>query len=484
MDGVPIAQANIVNKRGTFDDSIRMGSLQFDSRRLKKGEIFVVIDGEGSKDRYEHIEDAIQKGSPITLISEKIWSHISPSFQENLLKRTVILSCKNSKKSMGLLASAWRERFSIPVFGVTGSNGKTTTKDMLGYILSTLISGKDSVLVSESSFNNDIGLPLTLSKLKNKHKVVLLEMGTNHFGELAYLSEIAKPNGALITNIGDSHLEFLSDRRGVWEAKKELIEGLRGEKKSWFVNYDDPILRRASEQEFLNVEKIAFSRRDSDVDYYVRVMDKLGRNNNFGYRVRFSGKRMNNYVESKICFPGLHNIQNAAATFAIAVDYFQLDPEAVVRAMEGMPLPPNRAKVISLRSGAFIFSDCYNANPSSMEAALQMVADSSDGNFYVALGELLEMGVDRERRHQILGQEIARSGAKGLGVCGTYSQAVAKGAMEEGMEEKNIFLGKEPQLLLDFFNERLKTGSGFLLVKGSRGARMERLVDILVENQK
>lgn len=473
-----LGKAKLLNKEQK--ESIELGPFQFDTRRLKPGETFVAIVGEGN-DGHNYLEEAVKK-APVLLVTEQKWKKIPLPQRNTFLKKAVILGCPDAKKSMHWLASAWRGSFpSLPLFAITGSNGKTTTKDILGHILCKLV-GKKKALVSKESFNNDIGLPVTLSHLNHEHECAVLEMGTNHYEELKNLAEIAKPSGAIITNIGDSHLEQFENKAGVLRAKWELVEGLVGKEKIWFVNEDDPLLKQASQTAPIDLEKIFFSSQNPEADYCVKVLDKIHKSP-FGYQVQFSGQRMTRPVKATLPLPGTHNAHNALAAFTIAVHYFKKEPKAVAAALQDVTLSPNRSQIIPLNR-SFIFNDSYNANPSSMRAALQTAAHLASGPLYIALGEFLEMGSQAEEKHYLMGKEIACAGACALGVCGKYAKSVAKGALEHGIEEKNILLEESPEKLFSFFVKKLQKAGAVLLVKGSRGAKMERLVDILIQNQK
>lgn len=455
-----------------------LGTLSFDTRQLEAGEIFVAIVGE-LRDGHDFIAQALEKKASAILVTKSGWEKAAAALKKRALQEAWVVAVPDTIKAMGDLARAWRREFQIPVFAVTGSNGKTTTKDMLGFVLNRVAREGKSFLYSQGSFNNNIGLPRTLSFLDETHEGVVLELGTNHFGELAELARIAEPEGAIITNIGDSHLEFLRDRRGVFKAKWELVEGLTGRNRMWFVNRDDPILKRAETEAGRGLKRISISRRDSKADYYVAIVDKLGIQDNFGYRVRFSGLKLNEEVETELRLPGLHNVQNALAAFAISVEFFGKSPSAVAEALRGFqPLSKYRSEIITLDEGGYVFNDCYNANPSSVEAALRMVADASEGKFMVAIGELLEVGGRAEEIHFHLGEMIGKSGAKAIGASGPHAEDTIKGAISAGMKTSDVMAATSPERLMKFFDERWQS-YGFLLVKGSRGSQMERLVEAL-----
>ena len=473
------AGGEILNPRNSGLDRKRaLGSICFDTRQMEVGELFVALPGE-LRDGHEFLPQALDKRAGALLVQKQGWDGAPTPLKKRALQETWVIAVADTLKAMGTLANAWRRQFSVPVFAVTGSNGKTTTKDMLGYVLNRVAKDGKNFLYSQGSYNNNIGVPRTLSCLGPEHEGVVLEVGTNHFGELDLLAAIAEPEGALITNIGDSHLEFLRDRRGVLKAKWEIIDGLKGKNRTWFVNRDDPILKRVESEPHKSLRKVSFSRRDSKADFYVGIVDKLGPEDNFGYRVRFSGTRMNEEVETELRLPGLHNVQNALAAFAICVDFFGKAPSAVAEALCGFqPLSKYRSEILTIDKRAYLFNDCYNANPSSVEAALRMVADASEGKFMVAIGELLEVGGRPEEVHYRLGEMIGKSGARIVGASGPHAEDTVKGATSAGVKPADAMAATSPEQLAKFFSDRWKI-YGFLLVKGSRGSQMERLVEAL-----
>lgn len=453
--------------------SFELGPIQFDSRVLKKGETFVAL--KGARDGHEFLAAAKKAGAKAFIVEKEGWDSLEDDVRKEVSKTGPCLVVQDTLEAIARLAAKWRSQFAIPVLSVGGSNGKTTTKDMVATILREVIEPKGSILSPEGSFNNEIGIPCIVSRLSKVHKAAVLEIGGNDFGEIRAMTKVAAPTGALITNIGDDHLEFFRDRRGVFQANWEMIEELPEPEGVWFVNRDDPILRRAHENLDRKLNSVTYSIRDSKADYYAGILDKLGEEGNFGYRVRFSGEKCVETVEALLKFPGIHNVQNALAAFSVAVEFYGCDPVATAEALERVEFSKYRSEIIRLTEGALIFNDCYNANPSSFDAALKMVHDATNGEFWVAVGDFLEVGGNDEEVHRLIGDSAARSGAKGIGASGNFAKYVVEGAVEAGMSEANCKAVKSPDKLKTFFIPLLR-GGGNLLVKGSRGAQMEKLV--------
>lgn len=448
----------------------------FDTRKLQEGEIFVCLKGEKNNGS-DFLNFAIEKNPSAILINSEEWSLVQNKFPKDLLSKTPVFVVNNTLKSMGEIAHLWRKKFSIPVFSVTGSNGKTTTKDILASVLNGS-SAKAQYLSSEASYNNDIGLPVTLAKLNKSHKGAVLELGMNDFGELSYLSKIAEHGAALITNIGLAHLARLKDLPSVLKAKAEVLETLE-EEGVWFLNLDDPYLKALYDKKKPKFKVVTYSMKDFSADYFLEIKKSLDMKNNFGSQLIFGGRKLSEKLEASLNIPGIHNAQNSLAAFAVAVDFFQHSPKEVAERMAFTSPSSMRSEFIPLGKG-YIFNDSYNANLNSIKAAIEMLAQASQGNFFLALGEILELGERAQEIHWKLGKFIAQKKAKALGVFGSEGKTIAQGAIDAGMAHKDIHVVDSPEDLAPIFSDRIKEG-GFLLVKGSRGTRMERLVSRLLQ---
>lgn len=467
----------ICSSRESFASETK--GFSFDTRKLQEGEIFVCLKGEKNNGS-DFLKVAVEKNPSAILIDSEDWILVQHKFPEDLLSKTPIFVVNDSLKSMGSIAHLWRKKFSIPVFSVTGSNGKTTTKDILASVLNGT-GAKAQYLASEGSYNNAIGLPVTLAKLNKSHKGAVLELGMNDFGELSYLSKIAEHEAALITNIGLAHLAKLKDLPSVLKAKAEILEVL-SEEGIWFLNVDDPYLKDLHDKKKHKFRVITYSMKDSSADYFLEIKKSLDIKNNFGSELIFGGRKLSKKLEASLNIPGVHNAQNSLAAFAVAVDFFQHSPKEVAERMAFTSLSSMRSEIISFGKG-YIFNDSYNANLNSIEAAIEMLAQASQGNFFLALGEILELGERAPEIHRKLGKFIAQKQAKALGVFGSEGKAIAQGAIDAGMAHKDIHIVDSPEDLAPIFSDKIKEG-GFLLVKGSRGTRMERLVRKLLQEDR
>jgi UDP-N-acetylmuramoyl-tripeptide--D-alanyl-D-alanine ligase len=403
------------------------------------------------------------------LVERRIWAAAGTGPASKpapaLPPETAVVAVLDTLTALGDLARSWRDRFSIPVAAITGSCGKTTTKEMLALVLSRAYCVHKNVL----NLNNLIGLPLTLLELGHGHDAAVVEMGMNRFGEIRRLTQICRPTIGLLLNVHPAHTEGVGDLEGVAAAKGELLETLE-ESAILVYNADDPLIAK-------------------------RARNFPGRSLGFGFQpaadVRASGRKSlgGEGQTASIAFagrswplnlavPGLHQLYNALAATAagLALD---LDPEETARALRDFRAVHRRSQIVTLPSGAHLLNDCYNANPGSMAMALNTLRELCHrGRGAAALGDMLELGDNSARAHRDLGRHAAAAGLDLLVVYGKFSGEVAGGAKEGGMPPKRILpvasRAEGAAILRDF----LQPGD-WLLVKGSRSMHMEGLIDLL-----
>jgi UDP-N-acetylmuramoyl-tripeptide--D-alanyl-D-alanine ligase len=371
-------------------------------------------------------------------------------------------------RALGDLAHFWRTRQPAKIVAITGSNGKTTTKEMTAQILSE----KFRVLKTEGNLNNLIGLPLMLLKLSPEHDVAVLEMGMSEPGEMRKLKAIADPQVSLITNIGQAHLEFLGNLEGVARAKGELWEGLR--ENDWIgVNVDDP-----------QVAKLAISARCRKKTFGiiqeadVRAED-VGRPSEKGVRFFLRMGKLKRPVG--LAAFGRHNVYNALAAATLAA-ILNVDVERMVAGLEKFQAFPGRGKVIVLRRNVRLLDDSYNANPDSLKATLSAFAEMKGKNRgLLVLGDMLELGPDSEEAHKKAGERIGEMKRAHLFLLGEQAGHLAEGAKAAGMEEKNVRVVRNHQEVLEGLGKIVEEGD-WILVKGSRRMHMERIIEGLVES--
>jgi len=445
---------------------IGASGISIDSRSIKDGELFVAIKGDVF-DGHNFIGEAIKKGACGAIVNEDY--PVSGSMVQN----RVILSVHDTILALQETARFYRHKFTLPVTGITGSNGKTTTKEMLWSILSQ----KSHVLKNEGNFNNHIGVPLTLLRLDSSHKMAVIEMGISERGELSRLCQIAAPDSAVITNIGPTHLEKLGRIENVAEAKGEILK--------FIPSHGFCILNR--DDKFFDVFKAMSPGRiisfgitpDSDVhieSYETAVQGKSADSITFNL-ICPAGR-----IDVNLHAIGLHNIYNAlcAAASAYALG---ISPADIKSGLEKFT-PVRMRSAVEKVEEIYIINDTYNANPASMVAAIDMLKTFKAGNRrFAIIGDMLELGENTIMAHRDLGIYIAGAGADGLIAVGEFAGYVAEGAAEAGMNENNVKAFNDYPQTLEQIKEWITTGD-IVLVKGSRGMKMERIVEGLRESLK
>jgi UDP-N-acetylmuramoyl-tripeptide--D-alanyl-D-alanine ligase len=373
-----------------------------------------------------------------------------------------ILAVADPLRALQDAAAAYRARFQIPVVGVTGSNGKTTTKDMAAAILAR----RGLVLKTQGNLNNHIGVPLTLCGLSSAHHAAVVELGINHHGEMTRLCDIARPTVGVITNIGHAHLEGFGGIEGVARAKGELFAALPSDGTA-LLNADDPwvlVLRKG-----LRCESLTFGLGDADVQG--SVVDDTTRT---GMRVeiRYAGSA----VECFLPVIGRHNASNAVAAAAVAVA-LDVDLDTIRLGLEAFRPAMMRSELVSTPAGIDVFNDAYNANPSSMQRALETVARlRGAGRVWAVLGEMCELGEASETLHREVGRAAAGVALDGLVAVGPAARWLADEARKAGMPARAIEWVETADEATPVIAAWSRPGD-LVLVKGSRRVGLERVAE-------
>lgn len=438
--------ARVLGSTLTGDDDVFSG-VSTDTRTLKPGELFLALVGPNF-DGHEHLREALDKGAVAAVVSQELKD----------LSLTQI-KVEDTRIALANLAKARRNAFGGQVIGLTGSNGKTTVKELIAAILKR----KGKVLATKGNFNNDIGLPLTLLNIQNDEAFAVIEMGANHHGEIEFLSSIARPNVALITNAGAAHLEGFGSVEGVAKAKGEIFSGL-AQSGVAVINADDQY-SEYWQQVAKDFQQLRFG-MDAD-NAEIKANDvKIEANH-----TDFILQTPKDSVSIRLSIGGKHNVLNALAASAVA--YTQgVDIQEIKRALElFMPVKGRLEFHKSLRE-AIVIDDSYNANFDSTLAAIDVLADQQ-GKKILILGDMLESGGAAVELHEDVGRIAKEKGIDELLAFGELSQATAKAFGDDGQ----YFL--EKQELIDFAVKQLHENVS-ILVKGSRGMRMEEVVNQLV----
>lgn len=438
----------------------RFEAISTDSRTAKPGDLFVAIAGQ-KHDGHNFLQEAFDRGALGVMVAEDYISKKSPAPKG---EKHCWIAVPDTLRALGDLAAFAREQSNVSVVAITGTNGKTTTKEMTASVLGQAF----NVLKTPGNFNNLVGLPLTLFGLNGSHEWAVLEVAMNRPGEIRRLAEIAKPDLGVITNIEAGHLEGVKDIDGVMEAKGELLEGL-GQDGAAVLNIDDQRVCRLAERFGGRVVSFGI---DSSAEVSGTPVSQTISGSSFDLSWYDESIR----VSLKI--PGKAAIYNALA--AAAVGYrMDLSIEQVKKGLEcAVPLP-GRMEISTLPGGIHLINDTYNANPGSMAAAIETLCSlKGSGRGIIVAGDMMELGRHAQTAHKHIGILIARAGTAGLYAAGEFADAVAEGAVGAGMDHKKIFVGTRDQIV-EVLKERLGPGD-WVLVKGSRLAAMDKVVQGLM----
>ena len=438
--------AQTINGRLAGKD-IMFNGCSTDSRTLQNGNLFIALRGERF-DGHSFIPQAEEMGAVAAMVEEE--------HDESLLPLLII---KDTVHAMGLLAGSWRDEFDIPLMAITGSNGKTTVKEMVSSILGL----RALVLSTRGNLNNHIGVPLTLFNLGNEHRYAVIEIGANHAGEISWLSELAKPTVALITQCAPAHLQGFGSEKGVASAKAEIFSGLRDNGIA-IVNADDKYaglwkkIAKCHKQISFGLN-VAADITASDITFDTNT----GRT---GFLIHFPDETLSTSTP----LSGIHNVQNsiAAAACCMAIGISNLDIKTGLEKMESIS---GRMQMINTVGGSRIFNDTYNANPGSLQAGLQVLSNYK-GNRWLILGDMYELG-DRSIEYHLRAGELAReTGIHRLYALGDLTHHAVEGFGNGARHYENT------SELIAAVNHDLKDNTT-ILVKGSRAMGMEKIVQAL-----
>lgn len=427
--------------------TLSVTGISTDSRTLKPGELFVPLRGPNF-DGHDFLLRALRNGAAACLSEEVVGAFPVP-----------LIQVPDTLVALGDLAAARRREFSGPVVGLTGSTGKTTTKEMVAHILALTGPG----LKTEGNFNNLVGLPLTLFRLQDDHQWVVLEMGMSARGEIARLTEIAEPFVGIVTNVGPAHLETLQNIEGVLRAKGELFAAMKPGSIA-VVNADDE--RVAGLPVANGVRRICFGLHPAA---HVRAENIAVSGQSLTFDLLMVGGRW----PVRMQVAGRHNVFNALAA-AAAASALEVDGERIVRGLEAFRPAPGRMEVVAINNDILILEDSYNANPLSVKAALTTLDElGGEGRRVAVLGDMLELGVTSAELHHEVGQ-VAGGRVDLLLLLGDMAAEVAAGAREVGLADEQIVIAASHAEAVSCLRSRLQCGDR-VLVKGSRGMKMEKI---------
>ena len=449
--------AEALNTRLHGQDVLMTG-VSKDTRDIQSGDLYVALKGERF-DGHQFVAEANAAGAVGALVSD-----FQAEIDANNMPQVQVA---DTRIALGELAAYWRQKFTGKLIGITGSNGKTSVKEMCGKILVDHANAS-SVLSTRGNLNNDIGLPLMLLELRESHQYAVIEMGANHVGEIDYLTSIARPDVALVNNVGPAHLEGFGSLENIAKTKAEIYNGLSDDGIA-IINLDDAF---SSFWQDYCAEKssISFSMLDDNADVYASLISAN----------RYQVIAGDEVAELTLRIPGKHNVMNALAAIA-ATSALGIPLQSIVASLSEFENIKGRLTVLTAESGCRVIDDTYNANPLSVSAAIDVLAemqgDVTDKTVLV-LGDMAELGQSAERLHAEIGEKAKVAGVTALYATGVLSTETVNAFGENGYH----FQSKEK--LIDTLKEDL-TGSEVVLVKGSRSAAMEEVVEqILTRDNK
>lgn len=418
-----------------------------DSRKAGANMLFVPIVGDNN-DGHDFIGSAFENGAETVVTHRDIPAMAGKN----------IIRVRDTRIAFGDIARYYKEKYNLPTVAITGSVGKTTTKDMISAVLAM----KYNTLKTQGNFNNDIGLPITIFRLEQKHEAAVLEIGMSHMGEIRYLASIAKPDVAVITNIGMSHIENLGSQENIYYSKLQICDFM-DKNGLLVVNGDDKFLTR----HFDRCRVVTCGIENKNCDLVAKNIKNLGIDGT-KFTVQVDGENHEIYVK----IPGVHNVYNALIAIAVGRHY-NIPMKDIIDGIREFLLTSMRMEIREFNK-VTVINDCYNASPDSMRAALSVLHDMKAKRKIAVLGDVLEMGTFAEKALYEVGLSIEDMDM--LVTVGDNSRFIARGASFAGIKNTKSF--KTNKEAIDLLREYLKPGDA-VLVKASRGMRFEQIVDAL-----
>jgi UDP-N-acetylmuramoyl-tripeptide--D-alanyl-D-alanine ligase len=442
----------VQNNLTSFFD-VNITGVSIDSRKIEKGNLFVPFKGEHA-DGHKYVAESIQKGAAAAL-----WQKDVPNPPLDL----PVLIVDDCLMALQELARKYREQLAIKVVGITGSNGKTTTKDMT----TNLLSLQYKVQKTEGNLNNHLGLPLTVLGLEEETEIAVLEMGMSGRGEIEFLTKLARPDAVVITNIGESHLLDLGSREGIAEAKLEIMQGLKPGGLA-VLHGDEPLLMERIHQFKPNVQLQTFGRSDTNTIFPTEMTQT---NEGSVFNINLSKQSFDLPVL------GTHNIMNALAAMLIA-HYFSIPFEKMAEGLKKVKLTNMRMEIVEGKHGEKVINDAYNASPTSMMAAIELVSNLQGYEKKIlVLGDMLELGPQEKQYHRQIGEGLNPEKIDVLFTYGQLGIEIANGARNR-LGDGKVFVFTDKQELVKELVRHVDQNT-LVLVKASRGMKLEEIVTSL-----
>ena len=425
-----------------------------DTRKIQKDDIYVGLKGEKFNGN-EYYKEALKKGAKVAIISG---IDVSNEDLEECKDKTII-EVEDSLIAFGDIAAFKRNLYNIPVVQITGSVGKTSTRDIVANVVRT----QYKTLQTEGNFNNAIGLPTTILKLKD-HEALVVESGMNHLGEIHYLGKIAKPTIAVITNIGTAHIGNLGSRENILKAKLEILENLKPDGYI-VINNDNDLLHKWNKED-TKYKKYTFGiDEESDVmAYNIEIHEDYSK-----FNVKINDKE----YTVKVPVSGKHFVYNSLCAIAVG-NLLHITPENIIKGIETFILTKNRMEVCKIKDNVTVINDAYNASYDSMKAAIEYLKEIPGNRKIAVLGDMFELGDYGEEIHRKVGTEVFKNKVDILVTVGDLSKNIAEEAKKLGMSEENIKVLNSNKEAAEYLNKILKTND-VVLLKASHGMNFEEI---------
>ena len=431
-----------------------------DSRKIEKGDVYIGLKGENF-DGSMFYKQALENGATVAIIQEV---EITKEEIEELKDKTII-KVKDTLQALYDIAKYKRNLYKIPVIAVTGSVGKTSTKD----IIANVVSQKYETLKTIGNNNNNIGLPFTILRLKDEEAMVL-EMGMNHFNEISLLSDIAKPNICIITNIGTSHIGNLGSRENILKAKLEILEG--SENPTVIINNDNDLLHKWYEENKHKYKIITYGIKEKS-DFNATDIKLLKDNSRFKCEIE------NNQIEINVPVGGEHFILNSLCAVCVGKE-LNIKEDKIKNGIETFELTKKRMQIENTKKGIKIINDAYNASFESMQATLQYLSQFKQNRKIAVLGDMLELGEYSKKLHEKVGKSVVENKIDILICQGKESINIVKKAKLDGMEKENIYYLEKKEDIIQILKNICKQGD-IVLFKASNGMKFYEIAEEMKE---
>lgn len=435
-----------------YPADIELSGVSTDTRTIEKNSLFIALKGE-KFDGHDFAAKAMELGAAAVIT-------------ERAVEGAKCVIVDSTAQALLDIAGYYRNKFDIPVVGITGSVGKTTTKDMIALV----VSQKYNTLKTQGNLNNEIGMPKTLFGLDSSHTAAVIEMGMSHKGEISRMSMCCQPDVCVITNIGVSHIENLGSQENILKAKMEILDGAKYNA-PLILSRDDRYLAKAEIYSDRKVYYYSVSKKDCDV--YATGISTV--NGGIDFTINYKGEKF----PARINCLGEHNVKNALAAFCVGLA-LDIPGEDIIKGI-GLFKPEGMRQNVQQKDGVTYILDCYNAAPDSMKASLSVLAQTEcTGRRYCVLGDMLELGKNSARYHKTVGEYVPSSKADELLCFGENSAYYIEGAKEKGFPSENTRHFDSREELAEYLKGKVSAGDA-VLFKGSRGMKLEEAFRLMSE---